>query len=54
MNDKRTNFLFDLCDFELYRTKNKQDDTKIEGYLEALRKRIRQGLKKSRKGISCR
>lgn len=45
MNDKRTNFLFDLCDFELYRTKDKQDDTKIEGYLEALRKRIHQGLK---------
>lgn len=51
MNHKRTNFLFDLCDFELYRTKDKQDDAKIESYLIALRKRINHGLSRSHKGV---
>lgn len=36
MNNKRTDYIFDLCDFNLYRTKDGVDKTKIDMYLEEL------------------
>lgn len=36
MNDKRTDYIFDLCDFNLYRTKNGIDKNKIDIYLKEL------------------
>lgn len=41
MNEKRTDMLFDLCDFQIYRTKNECGDIdKIKDYLEELDQRI--------------
>ena len=39
MNNKRTDYIFDLCDFNLYRTKNGVDKDKIDKYLKDLVKR---------------
>ena len=38
MNNKRTDMLFDLNDFEIYRTKN--DSDKIDIYLSLLEERL--------------
>ena len=36
MNNKRTDYIFDLCDFNLYRTKDGIDKNKIDIYLKEL------------------
>jgi hypothetical protein len=41
MNNKRTDMLYDLCDFEIYRTGDGGDEDKIDSYFEQLKKRIR-------------
>lgn len=40
MNEKRTQMLYEYCDFAIYRTKDCMDDDKIEDYLSDLRNRI--------------
>ena len=40
MNERRTNYLYDLCHLEIYRTKDNIDDVKIEKYFKELEKRI--------------
>ena len=40
MNDKRTDMLYDLCDFEVYRTGEKLDDSKINKYFYDLERRL--------------
>lgn len=39
MNNKRSDYIFDLCDFNLYRTKDGIDKEKIDMYLKDLSKR---------------
>lgn len=39
MNNKRSDYIFDLCDFNLYRTKDEIDKEKIDIYLNDLSKR---------------
>lgn len=39
MNNKRSDYIFDLCDFNLYRTKDEIDKDKIDRYLNELAKR---------------
>ena len=40
MNNKRTNYLYDLCNFDVYRTKECIDDDKIQLYLTDLSERV--------------
>ena len=41
MNERRTNMLFELCDFEVYRTRlNDEDDKKMNKYFAELAERI--------------
>lgn len=47
MNDKRTDLLYDLCDFEIYRTKEEVDKCKINIYLEELSMRIENSKEKT-------
>ena len=39
MNNKRTDYIFDLCDFNLYRTNEEADKDKVDTYLKDLFKR---------------
>lgn len=41
MNEKRVNVLYDLCDFEIYRTGDKKDSAKIDDYLYRLELRLK-------------
>lgn len=41
MNGKRTNMLYDLCNFEIYRTKDSIDENKIEKYIGELTERFK-------------
>lgn len=40
MNNKRTDMLYDLCDFEIYRTGDGDDEDKIDSYFDKLKERI--------------
>ncbi|MEL5895035.1 AbiH family protein [Bacteroides sp. GD17] len=42
MNNKRTDLLYDLCDFEVYRTKDGIDKGKIDKYFGELTKRLQE------------
>lgn len=51
MNEKKTNLFYDLCDFAIYRTAEKQDQKRITTYFNGLKYRLNKFREEQLRGI---